>query len=151
MPAAPMLNSATATLGKINRLNPEEHTLSDIDGLHEENLAKIAPRELRVAYLYLVRVAEKIAGFRCEPRRKGYFNDFRYYCGTDWPYAFTINKHEGMLFYFRPASRKYDAPEAQDLAQLFSEVSEKNGETRVRINDVKDARTLMRLVFAMDG
>lgn len=118
------------------------------DSLHDENLRKIQDVDLRVAYLYLIRSAEHLVDYKCAPRRKGYFNDFRYYRGKDWPFAFIINKQKGLLFYFRRASKGHKARSVEFLSKRYEDVEERSGEIRLRINNLDDAKRLMKDVFA---
>lgn len=113
--------------------------------MHENNLSFIRSRETRVAYIYLVRVSQNLAGYRCVPNMKGVLRTFRYYCGDEQPFAFIVNL-DSLLFYFRkPAISRFCV---ENLATYFREVSvPRKDEITVRIYDQKAAQLLMWKIF----
>jgi hypothetical protein len=119
----------------------------NVDEIHEKNLAHIKSRAVRIAYLYLIRVAEKLNGFDCYPTFKGVVRDFRYFSGDNLPFAFIANQ-DSLLFYVRkPAIRRFK-PNLSRLKELFPEVNlPRDYEITIRINDLKDAKLLMREIF----
>jgi hypothetical protein len=119
--------------------------LASFDELHNDNLSYIRSREVRVAYLYLVRVAQGLVGYRCLPKMKGDVRTFRYYCGGEQPFAFIVNV-DSLLFYFRkPAIDRFSV---EGLTPYFSEVKvPRKDEITVRINDRNAAQLLMWRIF----
>ncbi len=119
----------------------------NFDELHEENLAHIKSRTVRIAYLYLIRVAGQLNGFDCYPTLKGVVRDFRYFSGDESPFAFIANQ-DSLLFYIRKPAFNRFKPDMARLKGLFSEVNlPRDYEITIRINDLKDARLLMQEIF----
>ena len=119
--------------------------MKNVDELHSDNLSYIRNKDVRVAYLYLVRVAQNLAGYRCRPNMKGEIRTFRYYSGDKQPFAFIVNK-ESLLFYFRkPTVHLFSI---EDLTPHFKEVNApRKNEITVRINDQAAAQLLMWRIF----
>jgi len=119
----------------------------NVDEMHEKNLAHIKSRSVRIAYLYLIRVAGQLNGFDCYPTFKGVVRDFRYFSGDALPFAFIVNQ-DSLLFYIRkPAIRRFK-PDLVRLRKHFSEVNlPRESEITIRINDLKDAKLLMQEIF----
>ena len=115
------------------------------DDLHESNLSHIRSREVRVAYLYLIRIAQGLVGYRCKPNMKGVVRTFRYYVGAEQPFAFIVNA-DSLLFYFRkPAMSRFSL---EDLSEIFDEVKvPRKDEITVRVQKLTDAQTLMERIF----
>ena len=73
-PGQPVISSAVEL---------EVAMVDSCDEMHNNNLSFIRGKDVRVAYLYLVRVAQNLAGYRCMPNMKGVVRTFRYYCGDE--------------------------------------------------------------------
>jgi hypothetical protein len=123
------------------------HTISKVtpDLLHESNLAHIRSKEVRIAYLFLIRVAQGLPGYDCYPAMKGLVRDFRYFTGDEQPFAFIVNT-ESLLFYFRkPSLTRFSLDRIEDV---FDDVRQpRTSEITVRVNDLNTAELLMWLIF----
>jgi hypothetical protein len=119
----------------------------NVDEIHESNLAHIKSRSVRTAYLYLIRVAEKLSDFDCYPALKGVVRDFRYFSDDDQPFAFIVNQ-DSILFYLRKPAITRFKPKLPRLKDLFSEVNlPRDYEITIRIRDLQDAKLLMEEIF----
>lgn len=120
---------------------------TDIDALHEMNLAYIRSRPARLAYLHLIRLAHGLNGFDCYPTLKGVVRDFRYFTGGKFPFAFIVNL-DSILFYIRKPAYERFQPRLQQLQERFRDVNlPRSYEITIRIVDVDDAKRLMEEVF----
>ena len=135
-PGQPVISSAVEL---------EVAMVDSCDEMHNNNLSFIRGKDVRVAYLYLVRVAQNLAGYRCMPNMKGVVRTFRYYCGDEQPFAFIVNA-DSLLFYLRkPATSRFSV---EDLTPYFSEVKvPRKDEITVRINNQSAAQLLMWRIF----
>jgi len=114
------------------------------DATHVENIEFISSSEVKAAYLYLVRTAERIEGYRCYPGKHGELaRDFQYHDISGWPYAFTVER-ECLMFHFRKPDQSPYAPPAAFASQLETDV---NGDVEVRITTLEKAQQLMREIF----
>jgi len=111
------------------------------------HLDKIAVREVREAYLYLTHHAATLLDYQCRPGQHGDVDDFRYYQGPEWPFAFIVNQ-KSLLWYFRLAGLRHPAATLALLRARFAEVNENSaGEITVRISNLEDAKRIATLVF----
>lgn len=123
--------------------------LDQYDALHEDNLRFIADRAIRIAYIYLIRHAERLVGYRCYPNMKGAIRTFRYYAGAEQPFAFIVNR-KSLLFYFRKPAVARGAGTVERLTKRFAEVRvPRSDEITVRIDSIADARQLMKEAFGV--
>lgn len=115
------------------------------DRLHESNLRHIRIEDVRVAYLYLIRYAQLLAGYECYPAMKGEVRDFRYYVGEEQPFAFIVNA-ESLLFYFRkPSLARFSV---QQIERSLSDVRvPREHEVTVRVTDRSSAERVMGFAF----
>jgi hypothetical protein len=113
-----------------------------------EHLDTIAVPEVRRAYLYITHHAATLTGYECRPQNKGEVRDFRYYHGTEQPFALIVNQ-KSLLWYFRLPGLKHQAANLTNLRARFSEVEEnRSGEITVRISNLDDAKRLIALIFS---
>lgn len=107
----------------------------------------IRSADARRAYQHMICHAESLAGFRCFPRQQGYIRSFRYMRGSEWPFAFIVNR-DSLLFYFRKAGLSNKAANESFLRGHFRAVGlTKNGEIKVRLEGLSDAERLVGIVF----
>lgn len=60
--------------------------MANADTRHEDDLAHTSPPQVRIAYLYLIRAAERLRGYKCFPALKGVdgsIRAFHYYAERD--------------------------------------------------------------------
>lgn len=120
-----------------------------LDSVHERFLSYITARDCRIAYIYLVRFAERLRGYRCFPKDSRPKREFRYYRGEEQPFAFIVNRAH-LLFYFRSASQGHHARNVDELRRCFGDAFvnvNDTGEITVRIENESMATKLMQLVF----
>jgi hypothetical protein len=118
-------------------------------GLHllVSHRQKIASKEVVDAFFYLVGHGLSLPGWRRTAVQKGFIPDFRYYLGRKLPYAFIVNENS-LLFYLRKAGIEMLDARADGLSEIFEEVSNtSNGEIKVRINDMAEAKRLVQILF----
>jgi hypothetical protein len=112
-----------------------------------EHLDTIATPEVREAYLFLTHHAAALSGYECRPQDKGEVRDFRYYCGTEQPFALIVNQ-KSLLWYFRLPGLKHRAADLDNLRSHFNDVKENAaGEITLRITSLADAKRLVDLIF----
>ena len=112
-----------------------------------KHLDSLGAQEVREAYLYLTHHAATLREYDCRPQDKGVIQDFRYYQGTEQPFAFIVNRNS-LLWYFRLPGLKHPAATLALLRQRFEDVNENSkGEITVRISNLEDARRIAELVF----
>ncbi len=120
---------------------------SQPDLLHEGNLARIRSQAARVAYIYLIRVAQNLTGYDCYPTIKGVIRNFRYHAHGQQPFSFIVNA-DSLLFYIRKPVIAQFKPALARLRNVFAEVNEpRPHEITIRIRDLADAKQLMSEVF----
>lgn len=122
---------------------------SQPDLLHEGNLSRIRSQAARVAYIYLIRVAENLAGYDCYPTIKGVIRNFRYCAEGEQPFSFIVNA-ESLLFYVRKPVIARFGPALAHFRKVFAEVNQpRPTEITIRIRDLGAAKRLMREVFGV--
>lgn len=128
---------------------PRRIPKSQPDLLHERNLARIRSQAARVAYIYLIRVAQNLKGYDCYPTIKGVIRNFRYYTEGEQPFSFIVNV-DSLLFYIRKPAIAQFKPALAQLRKVFAEVNEpRPHEITIRIRDLADAQRLMSGVFGV--
>jgi hypothetical protein len=91
--------------------------------------------------------AAALSGYECRPQDKGEVRDFRYYCGTEQPFALIVNQ-KSLLWYFRLPGLKHRAADLDNLRSHFNDVKENAaGEITLRITSLADAKRLVDLIF----
>jgi hypothetical protein len=114
-----------------------------------DHMDTITDPEVRQAYLYITHHAATLLGYECRPQDKGEVRDFRYYRGTEQPFALIVNQRS-LLWYFRLPGLKHQAANLVNLRTLFDEVHEnRSGEITERIANLNDARRLVGLIFGL--
>lgn len=123
--------------------------------IYDERLIKeyegfIDSPAVQEAFRYLVEYAKSLQGLECFPKRQGYMRGFRYLKGSAWVYGFAVNKNS-LVFYFRkPSFSSGLLPEAE-LRRAFPDNEVRpDGEIKVKLWNVSEARKLMKLVFGRD-
>jgi hypothetical protein len=122
-----------------------------VDALHEDNLQYIEEREVRMAYLYLVRFAERLEGFRCRPHQEGLVRTFRYCQGTRQPFAFIVNRHSLTFQFRKPALEGPGFDGERRLSRFAGSARNHRGEVTVRIEDLLDAKLVMAEAFGSES
>lgn len=116
------------------------------DLVHVENIAKISTDAARAAYLYIIRMAERIQGFRCYPGTNPDLpRNFEFHDVSGQPYAVSISP-DGLIFHFRkPDVKGYSAPAALASGLEQNEA----GELEIHIHDVAKAQQIMQEIFGL--
>ena len=111
------------------------------------HLDRIAVPEVRLAYLYLTHQAAALSQYQCRPGEHGDVDDFRYYQGPEWPFAFIVNQRS-LLWFFRKAGLRHPEADVARLSTRFAEVRENSaGEITLRISSLEEAKRIAELVF----
>lgn len=111
------------------------------------HLDSIRSPSVREAYLYLTHHAATLRHYECRPQDKGLIKDFRYYQGSEQPFAFIVNR-DSLLWYIRPSGLRHPTAQLPKLRGLFSEVSENSaGEIKIRIDGLATAQLIAKLFF----
>lgn len=119
--------------------------------IHQKFLDSIEPETIRFICSYMVGEAAALKDFTCHPNKndpeKGTKkHSFRYkYKNGKVPFSFIINKHDGLLFYFRKSSFKHLRKD--DIQRLFPNAQENPaGEITVRIENIKTAHKIVSTI-----
>lgn len=118
-------------------------------GLHllVEHHSKIESEEVADAFFYLVGHGLSLPGWRCTAVQKGFIPGFLYYLDRQNPYSFIINENS-LLFYLRKPGMKILGIRVDEISKSFSDVTaNKRSEVKVRINNIVEAKRLVKLLF----
>ena len=74
--------------------------MGGVDESHAHDLSHLRGRDAIGAYLYLVRTAQDLDGYRCLLNINGKVRAVKYYCGDKQRFGFIVNKKD-LLYYLR--------------------------------------------------
>ena len=119
--------------------------MAGVDELHADNLSHLRGRDAIAAYLYVVRTAQDLDGYRCLLNMNGKVRAVKYYCGDKQRFGFIVNKQD-LLFYLRNlAVIRFPF---EDVKRYLPDADmPRKDEMTVRIKNLQDAQQLMFRIF----
>jgi hypothetical protein len=121
--------------------------MGGVDESHAHNLSHLRGRDAIAAYLYVVRAAQDLDGYRCLLNMNGKVRAVKYYCGDKQRFGFIVNKQD-LLFYLRNLAVIRFPLEDLKLYLPDAHMPRKD-EITVRIKNLQDAQQLMSRIFGL--